>query len=846
MEQVEELRTAARDANNSGRPARGAAIVARALAMLDHVAATEASLPRARYLRARLLITQAFADIEIHGYARSAPVMEAASTAAAESGSLDAIALVHDLRGCLLLRNGDIEASLPEFDQAIALVGEVAPTEQPSLFLNRGSAYLYRRDLGSARDDLRTSAELARQIGLTRVESKAMHNLGYAEYLAGNLPLALDTLARAHGLDEDVARAGLLDRARVLIEAGLLDEAEEALSDASTMSRRRRANQDRAEAELARAEVALLQGNPLLARTHSGRARRDFRRRQSPGWQARADVTRWQAYLGSKGGPARVAREIRGAANTPVDPGSDREIAIIAAEAQLALGNVDDAVVLLQSVHRRSPSDSLSGRLHQHLVRAGVARAAGDPATAQRELRTGLRTLADQQARHHSLDLRTAMAVHGGRLAELDLRIALESHTPRVVFDSLERWRAMSHRRTAVTPPRDPELAHLVSRLRIVTEDLRTATSGAVTEHLRRQQRAIERQVREQEWRLQGEGRSERYASLAELRPALAQLDTDAVAYFVIDHRLGAVTLTNGRARVVTLGPWSEVSALMARVRADLDALAGRLLPEPLRVAVSSSLAHDLDKLDQLLLPDVLLGSNGLLVVPSRTLATAPWSLLPRRVGRPTTVALSGTSWLRGRSEPVLSPRVTAMAGPGLVVSGAEVEGVASTWAGGVWADSEHGSAAGLAKAFVTSDLVHIAAHGQHNQDNPLFSSIRMADGPLYAYDIPPDEPVAGHIVLSACDLGLTTPRAGGEVLGLTAALLGIGARSVVSSVSRVDDTTAFETMLRYHRLLSTGLDSPTALAEALDGDVDMPAPFVCFGSPWMVSGSGTRRRSRP
>ena len=111
-----------------------------------------------------------------------------------------------------------------------------------------------------------------------------------------------------------------------------------------------------------------------------------------------------------------------------------------------------------------------------------------------------------------------------------------------------------------------------------------------------------------------------------------------------------------------------------------------------------------------------------------------------------------------------------------------------------------------------------------------------MADGPLYAYDVPPDEPVAGHIVLSACDLGLTTPRAGGEVLGLTAALLSIGATSVVSSVSRVDDTTAYETMLRYHRLLAAGLDSPTALAEALDGDVDMPAPFVCFGSPWSAT----------
>jgi CHAT domain-containing protein len=161
---------------------------------------------------------------------------------------------------------------------------------------------------------------------------------------------------------------------------------------------------------------------------------------------------------------------------------------------------------------------------------------------------------------------------------------------------------------------------------------------------------------------------------------------------------------------------------------------------------------------------------------------------------------------------------------------------VAATWHGGLHVPSEQGSAAELADALVANDLVHIAAHGQHNHDNPLFSSIRMADGPLYAYDVPPDEPVAGHVVLSACDLGLTTPRAGGEVLGLTAALLSIGTKSVVSSVSRVDDTTAYETMLRYHRLLAGGLDSPTALAEAVDGDVDLPAPFVCFGSPWSAA----------
>ena len=773
----------------------------------------------------------------MHGLERGETAAAAAAAAAGASNRRDLDALVHELNGLIALRSGRLEEALSQFDAAVALLADLDPDDRPTVLLNRGAVHLLRRDLRAARADLSASARLAAELGLTRQEFKAHHNLGYAEFLAGDIPAALRAFALADALDTDVSRSvWFLDRARVLMEAGLLEEADQALASASELLRRERANQDRAETELARAEVALLQGDWTVAKAHSTRARRDFRRRQSIGWQARADVTRWQAYLDTKGGPARVAREIRSAVAASDEATMDRQLALIAAEANLALGHVEEAGILLEQVSRAGSGDPLSGRLHHHLVRAGVARAAGDMTAARRELKTGLTTLANQQARHHSLDLRTAMAVHGGRLAELDLRIALESGSARSVFTSLERWRAMSHRRTAVRPPRDEELADLLAGLRITTEEIRHSPPGRPVEHLRRRQRAFERAVREREWTLHGGGRAERYATLADIQPLLDQQDTAVVAYFVLDHRLGAVTVGRGRPRVVTLGAWSEASALMSRVRADLDALAGRMLPPPLRQAVCASLAHDLDKLDRLLLPSSLTDEGALLVIPSRTLATAPWSLLPRRVGRPTTVALSATGWLRGQTAPIHSPRVSALAGPGLALSRPEVEDVAATWPGGVAADSEHGSADSLATALVTSDLVHIAAHGQHNQDNPLFSSIRMSDGPLYAYDIPSDEPVAGHIVLSACDLGLATPRAGGEVLGLTAALLSIGATSVVSSVSRVDDTTAYETMLRYHRLLAGGLDSPTALAEALDGDVDMPAAFVCFGSPWSVA----------
>ena len=761
--------------------------------------------------------------------------------AAAESDRRDLAGWSTTCAVCLRCATAGIDVALAEFDQAIALRRRPRSptTEQPSLFLNRGGVHLLRRDLRAARDDLSASARLAGRVGMTRLESKAEHNLGYAEYLAGDLPAALrHPRARCTPWTRR-ARAGLVPRPGSGPHRGRAARrgrrgARQCLHE---LLRRERANQDRAEAELARAEVALLQGDSTWPSDPLGARPPDFRRRQSPGWQARADVTRWQAYLGSKGGPARVAREIRSAvAASDEATSTDSSPSSPPRRASRWTRRRRRHPAGAGPSQGRRPTPSAGGSTSTWSGPGSRAR----PATSRRRSAScgpGCARSANQQARHHSLDLRTAMAVHGGRLAELDLRIALESGLRAV---GLHLARAVAGH---VAPPHRGHARRATGSwptscrgLRIVTEESGTARRGG------RSSTCGDGSARSSGRSGSASGgcratvgpsgtprspTSSRCSTSRTPRSSPTSCSTTASA---------PSRSAGGRPRVVTLGPWAEVAALMTRVRADLDALAGRMLPAAAAPGGLGLPAHDLDKLDRLLLPNPLTDAGSLLVIPSRTLATAPWSLLPRRVGRPTTVALSATSWLRGRTAPIPSPRVTALAGPGLALSGPEVQDVAATWPGGVAADSEHGSAAALATALVTSDLVHIAAHGQHNQDNPLFSSIRMADGPLYAYDVPPDEPVAGHIVLSACDLGLTTPRAGGEVLGLTAALLSIGATSVVSSVSRVDDTTAYETMLRYHRLLAAGLDSPTALAEALDGDVDMPAPFVCFGSPWSVA----------
>jgi CHAT domain-containing protein len=52
------------------------------------------------------------------------------------------------------------------------------------------------------------------------------------------------------------------------------------------------------------------------------------------------------------------------------------------------------------------------------------------------------------------------------------------------------------------------------------------------------------------------------------------------------------------------------------------------------------------------------------------------------------------------------------------------------------------------------ADLVHVAAHGTHQADSPLFSSLRLADGPVFAHELDADTVRASHVVLSACEVG--------------------------------------------------------------------------------------------
>ena len=92
------------------------------------------------------------------------------------------------------------------------------------------------------------------------------------------------------------------------------------------------------------------------------------------------------------------------------------------------------------------------------------------------------------------------------------------------------------------------------------------------------------------------------------------------------------------------------------------------------------------------------------------------------------------------------------------------------------------GRGVGLASSLGTGlgGLVHVAAHGRFRADNPMFSALEMADGPLMVHDLEQLRRAPHRIVLSACDSGIMVPVGAGELLGLASAVDTSNIRSIV------------------------------------------------------------------
>ncbi|WP_199832389.1 CHAT domain-containing protein [Streptomyces pactum] len=132
--------------------------------------------------------------------------------------------------------------------------------------------------------------------------------------------------------------------------------------------------------------------------------------------------------------------------------------------------------------------------------------------------------------------------------------------------------------------------------------------------------------------------------------------------------------------------------------------------------------------------------------------------------------------------------------------------------------------------------LAHIAAHGTFRADSPLFSSLRMADGPLIVHDFERLDRSPYRIILSCCDTARFASVGADELLGLVTALLPLGTAGVVACSAPVNDAAVVPLMLALHK----GLDAGLSLAEALrDARAALPDDAMHQATGWAFSAFG-------
>lgn len=748
--------------------------------------------------------------------------------------------LVHAQRALLLMRSGNHADALKEFDLALPLLDPSEPVEIARLYLNRGSAHLDAGDLTRARMDLERCIRLAPQSDGGVLRAKAEHNLGYVHMLAGHLVDALRRMDSARPALAPLSSVSSAicdqDRAEVMATAGLTSDAAETLRGVVAAFGARRLRHRQGQAELVLARLLMVTGDFKEARKVARRASRHFASRGAPAWTLRADLIALSCEVETdRVDPDAVNRAMALSESLRQHGLKDdaRAATLQTARCAVRVGDLGNVEQQLEGL-RLGGSAPIATRLLERQARAELAVEQGRPGLALRQVRAGIDDLHSWQSSFGSLDLQTSLVGHGSDLARLGLSMAVDDGRPTVVFEWFERARALASRVAPVRPPADPTAAASIAELRRIQLDLRMAEKGPAKIELSRRATRLREQIRQRSWYGIGADTVLEPVTFDEVRVAFPADGGAVISYVLADDAIHAVVVTEQDAVVHALGPMAPINDLLDGLQADLD-VAASLLPLHMRTVVLNGLRLRLDGLSALLWAPLAdsVGDRPAVVVPPGALVAVPWSMLSGLGNRPLAVARSASSWLRSRDR-ARPRRAGLVSGPDVPRAEEEVLQAAKAWAEVRVLTGPHAVAAEVSALAAEVDVLHVASHGRHAADNPLFSGLDLVDGPWFGYDIDRLPRVPSTVVLSACELGRSAVRWGAETIGMTVAWLHAGTACVIASPARVDDDVACEVLARTHEGLSVGQPPSVALAAArAESDSDAVVPFICFGAGW-------------
>jgi tetratricopeptide (TPR) repeat protein len=727
-------------------------------------------------------------------------------------------------RAIVLVALGRYPAALEDARFAVGVLRRAGDRLWTARALNtRANVYLKLGLTNRADADFVSAARLYSETGQDLEAINPVVNRALVAFASGDLPAALARLdAATPGYQRlNVPTTTLrVERCAVLLAAGL---AADALAEADAAMREMDQIHGRftkkAELLLMAARCALAAARPQAALDWAQAAYHLFASQRSAWRQADAACVLVQArYAVGPVAPALLREADRAVARLDALGSPDEAQAhLLAGRVALELNRPDKAERHLLAAARARNRGLALTRVSGWLAEALRAEAAGHNGRMLAACRHGLDVLDEHRLTLGASELRAQATVHGAELAALAQRHAAQARRPRRLLTWSERWRATAMAVPPVRPQADEELQSSLAALRSVTKQVEEARSrGKPSTPLQREQQRLEAEVRASALRVQGaKGTSRTAFSATDL---LDELGPQHLVEIVdVDGHLHVLVCGQHKVRQFVAGSAADATRAADLARFALRRLA-RGRPGDDAAGQASALAI-LDKagpmLERALLGPAVrhLGDGPVIIVPTGTLHAIPWFLMPALKDRVISVAPSASAWMRARAAPEPGHHnVTLARGPGLASGGAEVPLVAQLYEDVTVLDDAAATADKVLAALDGAWLAHIAAHGNFRGDSPLFSSLRMHDGPLTVYDFERLNRAPYRLVLSSCDSGVLAPVGASELLGLVSSLLPLGTEGIIAAIVPLNDQAVVPLMVDLHRHLREG----QTLAEAL------------------------------
>lgn len=686
---------------------------------------------------------------------------------------------------------GDIQGAAESYEEALALTDDDALVAR--IVLEQANNAWFGADYQRAFTLVGRVLAQARESGDTLLEALGMNTSGMVWWSLGDAERALRDLDQALELGrrvigrEDVVASMLNNKGLVLREAGRLAEALDVLHEALAMDRRSGSRWGQAYALRNIARTHLEQGKAEAA------------------WPQLEQALALTRAIGNRINEAKVLA--------------------VMGQVALDLGRADEAERTFNKTLQTAEAVGLPEVQWRAMHGIGlVARERGDLAAAEASFRRAVDIIESLRAQVAMQELRDGFAV--GRMQPYEdlVRVLADQGQPRAAFRVAERSRARSL------------IEMLGNGRRKMRDDLGTELYNGLSDlkgRIREQQALIKRaelpeersvyqetlralQDRYRDMLLRARAENPELAGLVEAEPldipavqALLEPDVSLLVYYLLDDEILCWTVTVD-------------DASLARTPMDRRALEGLVLTYRRGLQNLEPVGDVSRRLHALLLGNVSVPDGTIGVVPHGILHHLSFAALDDGeayfVDRhplfrvPSASVMAYTFARRGKAAgPVLVAADPDVGVRALELPFARREGraVAFNYTDANLLLGDRATKSEIVREMGGSRIVHIAAHGQFNRENPLLSTVKLApgtdgDGDLDASEIFGINAPADLVVLSACQTGLSGISDGDDVIGLNRAFLFAGTHVLGASLWRVSDVASAILMKAFYRNLDT------------------------------------------